>query len=253
MEEKEFNIRQLKVVRKIFADDLIDRILDLKENEFSKQLRLQNSILRFTPDFSYSTGNFSRLRGQHGKLQLDSVNKTNDRFNTILKRTNWPKEFFKNKLVLECGCGAGADTEILRKLGAIVVSVDIAGLDVCKDNVGETDQNGSLIIQADITNLPFKKEAFDIVWCHRVLQHTPNPNKTLEHILKFVKPDGSVFVHSYSRSFLQLFNWKYFLRPITKRMNDETLYRFVKWYTPFILFNLQIRRVKPDILGKIFF
>ena len=34
MEEKEFNIRQLKVVRKIFADDLIDRILDLKENEF---------------------------------------------------------------------------------------------------------------------------------------------------------------------------------------------------------------------------
>ena len=53
-----------------------------------------------------------------------------------IKRTNWPKEFFR-QVSSECGCGAGAITEILRKLGAIVVSVDIAGLDVCKDNVGE--------------------------------------------------------------------------------------------------------------------
>ena len=72
------------------------------------------------------------LREKHAKLQMDSVNKTNHRRDTILERTNWPKSFFKDKLILECGCGAGPDTEVLLSLGAKVISVDIAGLDFAK-------------------------------------------------------------------------------------------------------------------------
>lgn len=235
---------------------LLQRIFDQrfkKENDKTffdgKELPERNGIYRFTPDISYSSGNFSMLREQHAKLQLDSENGTKDRLKSILERTQWPPEFFKDKLILECGCGAGPDTEVLLKLGAQVVSVDIAGVDACKSNIGENPNH--LIFQASIDDLPFKNKSFDIVWCHRVLQHTPSPEKTLDHILSFVKEDGAVFVHSYGRSFSQMFSWKYALRPITARLDPEFLYRMVKaWVPPLYWFTNVLRRIPPDFLGR---
>lgn len=188
-----------------------------------------NSIPRFTPDKSYSTGNFSRLREEFATLQLDSKNDTSIREETILKRTKWPRKFFKNKTILECGVGAGPDTEILLKFGSKVIGVDIAGVDVAAKNLGR--HKNLMLVQASIEDLPFKKKSFDIVFCHRVLQHTPDPEKALSNMLRYVKDDGAVFVHSYSRSFRQIFRWKYALRPITVRMNDEVLFRVIKAYS----------------------
>ena len=220
----------------------------------SKKIATDNGIPRFTPNISYSTGNFSKLREEHASLQLDSINGTNDRLNTILSRTKWPKEFFNNKLILECGCGAGADTEILRSLGATVVSVDIAGVDIAKKNLRDDTTASNLIIQASITDLPFKLKSFDVVWCHRVLQHTPSPENTLRHILNFVRDDGAVFVHSYSRRMIQTVNWKYALRPITKRINNEKLYKLITWYAPKLYyFSNFLGNLPPEKLGRFLF
>lgn len=192
-------------------------------------LEIRNGIPRFISDENYSSGNFSRLRDEHAKLQLDSENGTDHRKRTILSRTNWPPEFFEGKVILECGCGAGADTEILVSLGAQVVSVDLAGVDVAQENLHHNPN--VQFIQADITDLPLRKQSFDIVYCHRVLQHTPHPEETLSHILEFVKDDGAVFVHSYARSRYQMWNWKYWLRPITTRLAPEMLYKIIKFYS----------------------
>lgn len=191
----------------------------------SRRVPVRDGIPRFTADMSYATGNFSLLRERHATLQLDSRNGSTDRRDTILLRTGWPAGFFAGKLVLECGCGAGPDTEILRALGARVVSVDLAGVDVCQRNVGSLGYG--CIVQADITDLPLRRGAFDIVFCHRVLQHTPDPEKTLDHILQFVKPGGAAFVHSYARTPRQLLRWKYLLRPVTRRLAPERLYRMI--------------------------
>jgi 2-polyprenyl-3-methyl-5-hydroxy-6-metoxy-1,4-benzoquinol methylase len=189
-----------------------------------------NGIPRFVGDADYCADSFGKLRQRHATLQLDSVNGTSDRYRTILERTGWDPSFFKNKTVLECGCGAGPDTEILLRLGAKVLAADLAEVDVAKDNVQQQGQVG--FIQADIANLPLKPGSFDIVFCHRVLQHTPDPPKTLAHILQFVKPGGAVFVHSYARSIWQMMRWKYLLRPITKRMEGEKVYNMVCGYGP---------------------
>lgn len=200
----------------------------------SKELFFENDIAKYTPNFSYSTGNFSKLREKFGEVQQDSINGTHHRLDTILSRTNWNKDDFKNKTVLECGCGAGPDTEILLSLGAKVVAVDLTSVEVTKKNLGE-NQNYALL-QASIDDLPLKKDSFDIVYCHRVLQHTPNPAKTLDHILSFVKPEGKVFVHSYGYSLFQFFRWKYFLRPITKRMPSKLLYNIINFFGPFLYY-----------------
>lgn len=189
---------------------------------------IRNGIPRITPDVSYSE-NFALLREKHAELQLDSRNGTTDRYDTLLNRTQWPIDFFKGKTVLECGCGAGPDTEILLLLGCKVISADLAGVDAAKRNV--KDNPNVQFIQASITDLPLRKKSFDIVFCHRVLQHTPDPEKTLAHILQFVKDEGAVFVHSYANTFLQRFRWKYLLLPVTRRLPPETLYKIIKWYS----------------------
>lgn len=191
---------------------------------------IKNGIPRFTPDLSYSTGNFSKLREKHAELQLDSRNNSGEREMTILERCQWPPEFFKGKTILECGCGAGPDTEVFRKYGATVVAVDIAGVDIAKANLNGDD--GVIFVQGSILDLPFKKECFDIVWCHRVIQHTPDPKQTFKHIIQYVKPKGAFFVHSYARSWVQMLRWKYALRPLTKRQDPEKLYNFIKSYAP---------------------
>lgn len=190
--------------------------------------RIVNGIPRFTPDESYSTGNFSLLREKHATLQLDSQNGTTDRRDTILQRTNWPPSFFEGKTVLECGCGVGPDTEALLSFGAKVLSVDLAGLDIAKRNIG--DNPNAQFVQASIMDLPLKPQSFDIVYCHRVIQHTPDPEQTLRHILDFVKPEGAAFVHSYAHTFYNLFCWKYLIRPVTRRLNPEFLYKIIKAY-----------------------
>ena len=191
---------------------------------------VRNGIPRFSPDVSYSSGNFLMLRERHATLQLDSVNGTTDRLQTFLNRTGWSADDVRGKLVLECGCGAGPDTEVLLALGARVVAVDLAGTDIALQNLGARD--ALCVVQASIDNLPFKKASFDIVFCHRVLMHTPDPAAVMRHILGFVKSGGSAFVHSYSRDFFQMCRWKYPLRPLTRRMNPERLYRLIEICTP---------------------
>ena len=49
----------------------------------SRVVPVRNDIPRFSPDNSYSSGNFSKLRELHATLQLDSKNATSDRLDTF--------------------------------------------------------------------------------------------------------------------------------------------------------------------------
>jgi hypothetical protein len=51
-----------------------------------------------------------------GKKILGGLNKLI--CNTILRRSGWEKEHFNGKLLLECGCCAGHDTEALLNMSA---------------------------------------------------------------------------------------------------------------------------------------
>lgn len=196
------------------------------------QYQIIDFIPRFVPLSNYADS-FAFQRMQHARLQMDKFSGTTIQRDTILQRSKWSTEFLKGKTLLECGCGAGPDTEVLLNLGARVTSVDISrGVDFCRDN-NYPDPNLN-ILQASIMNLPLKPESYDVVYCHRVIQHTPDPEATFKEIVRYLKPGGTLFLHSYPGSVRHRLQWKYWMRPITKRMKPERLHKIISWYAPFL-------------------
>ena len=105
------------------------------------------------------------------------------------------------------------------------------------------------VFQADISNIPLKAGQFDIVFCHRVIQHTPNPEQAFYSIVEQLKKGGHIFLHSYGKTPRSQINYHYILRPITKRMNYNITYKLLKIIGPF-LYRLVGRFKKQQ--GRIF-
>ena len=183
-----------------------------------------------------------------GYLRADSYTKKDFNRNTILIRTDWSEEFIKNKLILVCGCGAGNDSEALLKMGAKVVAFDYSN-SVEKAFQKNGRNPNYFIFQADIYNIPVKLDLFDIVFCHRVIQHTPNPEEAFYSIVKHIKKGGNIFLHSYSLTPRSRINYHYILRVITKRMNYKITYKLLEIIGPF-LYKLVGRLKKQK--GRIF-
>lgn len=54
-----------------------------------------------------------------------------------------------------------------------------------------TDLNSPLAdVKADICNLPFKDNEFDIILCNHVLEHIPDDTKAMEELYRILKPEG---------------------------------------------------------------
>ena len=45
-------------------------------------------------------------------------------------------------------------------------------------------------VKADICDLPFKENEFDVVFCNHVLEHVPNDTKAMQELYRVLKPGG---------------------------------------------------------------
>ncbi|NNC49760.1 MAG: class I SAM-dependent methyltransferase [Flaviramulus sp.] len=54
-----------------------------------------------------------------------------------------------------------------------------------------TDLNSPLAdVKADICNLPFKENEFDVILCNHVLEHIPDDTKAMQELYRILKPSG---------------------------------------------------------------
>jgi len=54
-----------------------------------------------------------------------------------------------------------------------------------------TDLNSPLAdVKADICNLPFNNNSFDVILCNRVLEHIPDDTKAMKELFRVLKPNG---------------------------------------------------------------
>lgn len=186
-------------------------------------------VSRFVETDQYSSS-FGFQWNMFSRVQLDSYNKTRyseQRFRDI---TGWTADDLRGKRVLDAGCGAGRFAEIVaRNYGAELYAVDLSSaVDACHANL---DGAGAHVSQASIYELPFAPASFDFVYCIGVIQHTPDPDRTIRSLCKAVKPGGQIGLWIYALSWKSLVGtsgFKYLLRPLVKRLPRDQQVRFCK-------------------------
>jgi SAM-dependent methyltransferase len=101
-------------------------------------------------------------------------------------------------LVLEAGCGVGAQTVILARHSprAVFISIDVSGesLAQARRQVDEAGCANVTFQRAGIFDLPFAAACFDHVFVCFVLEHLPDPAGALEALMTVLKPGGSITV-----------------------------------------------------------
>jgi ubiquinone/menaquinone biosynthesis C-methylase UbiE len=145
----------------------------------------------------------------------------------VLRRTHFLEYDIEDKTILECGMGGGDDTEILlslpfREIHSFDLSTSVERASRYLDDPRLT------ISQASITEIPYPDAAFDVVFCHRVLQHTPDPEASLRSVCRKVKPGGLLFAHVYKLGWLYAMNYKYKYRWLTKRLPHRWVHGYVE-------------------------
>jgi SAM-dependent methyltransferase len=201
-------------------------------------------IPRFVPAENYA-GSFGYQWNVHRRTQLDSYTGLPISADRLFSVTGWPRSM-QGQVILEAGSGAGRFTEVLLATGAEVYSFDLSSaVDANYANNGRL--RNLHLFQASIDRIPFPKRHFDKVMCLGVLQHTPDPEKSFSHLVEMVRPGGEIVIDIYALDALALLQWKYVLRPITKRMNGERLYRTIERAVPLLL---PTARVLGKLLGR---
>lgn len=171
---------------------------------------IRTHVPRFVASEHYA-GSFGLEWLQFHDTQLDSVTGTTISRDRLERCLGFPLRQLEGKLVLEIGCGSGRFTEVLLAHGAIVCSLDLSeAVGAAYGNIG--DHPRSQIVQADAIRAPFAKNAFDIVLCLGVLQHTRTPETTLRAISSHAKPGGLIVVDNYAWTIRRVLAIRYPLR-----------------------------------------
>jgi 2-polyprenyl-3-methyl-5-hydroxy-6-metoxy-1,4-benzoquinol methylase len=211
------------------SGDLASRDGSLHCRNCQATFDIVRGIPRFVPDDGYARS-FGFQWGIHAQTQLDSCSGKGISRRRLFETTNWPDDL-SGQAILEAGSGAGRFTEVLLKTGAALISFDLSSA-VESNYRSNGGSENLLIVQASIFDIPVRPRSMDKVICLGVLQHTPDPKRAFLCLANCVRPGGELVVDVYAARLRSLLSWKYLLRPITKRMDDEKLYRMIARITP---------------------
>jgi SAM-dependent methyltransferase len=190
-------------------------------------------VPRFVPEQNYA-GSFGYQWNHFPRTQLDSSTGLPITRNRFFESAGWKPSEMANGLVLDVGCGSGRFAEVAVSTGARVVAVDYStAVDAAVANLGTHDRID--VVQADVYALPFRPASFDFVYSLGVLQHTPDVKRAFMCLIDPLKGGGRLAIDLYPKIWMNILWPKYWLRPITRRLPKETLFRLIDRVTPLLL------------------
>jgi len=133
----------------------------------------------------------------HGYEQRESE-RLQDQAGILANLLHSNTKYSESSMVLEAGCGVGAQTITLARNspGALFTAIDISADSImaARAKVEAVGIRNVQFRQADIFDLPFAPESFDHVFVCFVLEHLSQPVKALVALKKLLRPNGTITV-----------------------------------------------------------
>ncbi|MBD1995588.1 methyltransferase domain-containing protein [Leptolyngbya sp. FACHB-541] len=121
-----------------------------------------------------------------------------DQANTLAELLHHDTLYPKGALVLEAGCGVGAQTVILAqnnpKTQFISVDISPASVEAAQAAVAHQGISNVSFRTDDILNLSFEANYFDHIFVCFVLEHLQQPLAALQQLKRVLKPGGTLTV-----------------------------------------------------------
>ncbi len=108
-------------------------------------------------------------------------------------------EMFKDKVVLDIGCGAGGKTVFYASKGVEkIVGIEI--LDKYRKEAESLATEYNLkdkfeFVAGDAANMPFENEMFDTIIMNDAMEHVDKPEEVLEECYRILKKDGKLYLN----------------------------------------------------------
>ena len=131
----------------------------------------------------------------HGYTERESV-RLEDQANCLNDLIHHDSIFPGGSLILEAGCGVGAQTKIVapKNPKSNFISVDISEESVSKAKalIKSLNINNVEFQTGNIFELKFPEEYFDHIFVCFVLEHLPNPIDALKSLMRVLKKGGTI-------------------------------------------------------------
>ena len=108
---------------------------------------------------------------------------------------------FRDRRLLEVGCGIGTDLVRFAHGGARVTGIDLSqtAIDLARKNFALNDLSADELRVANGEELPYGDATFDVVYGHGVIQYTADPAKLIHECHRVLKPGGTGIFMVYNR------------------------------------------------------
>lgn len=132
-----------------------------------------------------------------------------DKLNYLPRLVNF--DGYKEKKLLEVGCGAGIDLVRFARGGANVTGIDLSktAIELAYKNFEQSGQNADLRVMNGEC-MQFADNTFDVVYAHGVLQYTPDTEKMIAEVHRVLKPGGEAIMMVYNKH-----SWLNLMRNVT--------------------------------------
>lgn len=112
---------------------------------------------------------------------------------------NTVDEMFKDKVVLDIGCGAGGKTIYYASKGV----KEITGIEILEKYRNEAEnlaknynlQDKFKFVQGDASNMPFEDEIFDTIIMNDAMEHVDQPEMVLKECYRVLKKNGKLYLN----------------------------------------------------------